>query len=473
MILTDNPFEHSVSEKPNRELLIATWGDPAKWSEAKYLIGGKEYGHCTSLIPILLSMRERVETGEVNLVIIVLESLIDYNPSGTIGGSSSFCRTCVEECSGILEKARESGSYAEIRSRISEFIEKVYNCLLEKYGIALSVQPRVIVAPAIGSPAGNWRFIGGLKDFESIVLKELGDFLLSTKYSKIIVDLTHGINFMPSLTMRLIPRLASILLLRHPELSSVEAVVYNSDPYPLKRNGTPLLNINEAYRETLETIQLIHSIPHLTELLDRFKTDEHALQVYKKANKLSNEILFGVVKHIYKSLYYPLPLALCYFTSPDDCKSLDKVSSIIKDVLDSVRIVRNGSNGTIERPVSIEPDAVYAYLISKAVCERINEMTDSTSGSITKRGWSLEFLEKSVAPIYKKVHKAFETLIKHEISKLGDKVGPPRYRGGSQCNPDNRIMVAHAGFQNGCIDVSDGLVKYIKDPEEIFESLKL
>ena len=70
----DSPFESSGLERSGRYLLIATWGDPAKWGEARYLIRGTPYEHyCTSLIPILLSMRDKDETRGVDLVIIVLD----------------------------------------------------------------------------------------------------------------------------------------------------------------------------------------------------------------------------------------------------------------------------------------------------------------------------------------------------------------------------------------------------------------
>lgn len=95
--------------------------------------------------------------------------------------------------------------------KLKEFIVEFIKCLFEKYELSLSINNlNVIIAPAIGSPSGRWVFRGDLQDFESRVLYELGKLCLTKPYPRVIIDLSHGINFMPSLIMHLIRKLVSI-----------------------------------------------------------------------------------------------------------------------------------------------------------------------------------------------------------------------------------------------------------------------
>ena len=69
------------------------------------------------------------------------------------------------------------------------------------------------------------------------MLYELGSVVLNREYDEIVLDLTHGINFMPALTLRVAYRLASILLVAYRELGKrgIRILVYNSDPHRYDR----------------------------------------------------------------------------------------------------------------------------------------------------------------------------------------------------------------------------------------------
>jgi CRISPR-associated protein Csx1 len=136
---------------------------------------------------------------------------------------------------------------------VERFVTEVIKCL----GVRAPV--RTVVAPAVGSPGGVWKFSGKAEDFESAVLYEPGSMVLNREYDEIVLDLTHGINFMPALTLRIAYRLASILLVAYGELGKrgIRILVYNSDPHRYDREESKRfpVNINLIAREALQGVR--------------------------------------------------------------------------------------------------------------------------------------------------------------------------------------------------------------------------
>ncbi|MEM1605887.1 MAG: hypothetical protein QXW41_06570 [Fervidicoccaceae archaeon] len=169
-----------------RTLLIATWGMPNVWDEFEYVMGeggssGRKY--CTSLIPLLLSLGRNTD-----IVIIVLDSLAD----GQVLQKETACCKCYNELYYYIKEAKSSNSYLDLVLKLEEFVKKFFTCLVEKYGLTNEINAetigntKVVVAPAVGSPGGNWEFRGDIRNFQSIVMSEIGDLLLRNCYSKIV-----------------------------------------------------------------------------------------------------------------------------------------------------------------------------------------------------------------------------------------------------------------------------------------------
>jgi CRISPR-associated protein Csx1 len=497
-------------------LVVAPWGLPPQWRDVMYVLevdgkcfkGSRRY--CTTLIPLLLSMEDRVKAGKVDVVIIALDSLVNkYTKT-----EDSTCFKCYNELSMYIDEASKSSSYNELTLKLKEFIVEFIKCLFEKYGLSLNINDNlnVIIAPAIGSPGGRWVFRGDLQDFESRVLYELGKLCLTKPYPRVIIDLSHGINFMPSLVIHLIRKLVSIQLLAHKGLGGVTVEVFNSDPIPPL--GTPErdIRINRAVYEDVRSILLVHNIPEFIDLSHVVESDESLKSKFLPikidlTNKVSS--VLRDIRCIYSSLYYPLPLALHYLLHRDVCECIDSLTNVLDRVTDYVVVVDYGdpNSPTIVRPITVNPDTLYIYYIARALCKRI--------GGHSGEAPTIDYIKSEVMPIYEYVHESLPILIGQELSIL-EKLSkdlkdlqnyqslkgtwktpnevrllvkqlakqPSESREGKTSEgeksrkrgPDKRILIAHAGFQDEFIQIlinDEFKLKYVLDPKRILKEAGL
>jgi CRISPR-associated protein Csx1 len=483
-------------------LVVAPWGLPPQWRDVMYVLevdgkcfkGSRKY--CSTLIPLLLSMEDHVKAGKVDVVIIALDSLVNkYTKT-----EDSTCFKCYNELSMYIDEASKSGSYNELMLKLKEFIVEFIKCLFEKYELSLSTNNlNVIIAPAIGSPGGRWVFRGDLQDFESRVLYELGKLCLTKPYSRVIIDLSHGINFMPSLVMHLIRKLVSIQLLAHKELRDVAVEVFNSDPIPPL--GTPErdIRINRAVYESIRSILLVHSIPEFIGFSNMVESDESLKSKFLPVKiDLTNKVssVLRDIRCIYSSLYYPLPLVLYYFLHRDVCGCIDSLTNVLDRVTDYVVVDYGDPNSpTIVRPITVNPDTLYIYYIARALCKRI--------GGHSGEAPTIDYIKSEVIPIYEYIHESLPILIGQELSNL-ERLGKDlkalqnyqslkgtwktldevrllvkRSSGSEESKkrrPDKRILIAHAGFQDEFIQIlinDEFKLKYVLDPKQILKEAGL
>jgi CRISPR-associated protein Csx1 len=403
----------AVAREAPLSLLVATWGSPATWREARYIFtpeGGEVYESCTTLIPLLLSMREAVEEGRLDLVIVVLDSLVNKYSGKPV---KSRCYECYMSLSDILDEAGAAGTYAEMVRGVERFVVELVKCLLESYGVDLRVEPKVVVAPAVGSPGGGWVFRGDLWDYQSRVLIELGELCLNKPYRQIILDLSHGINYMPALTLQLAPMLSSILLLAHEEVESVEVTVYNSDPLIGDETTRPLLLNRDKVK--LNTIHLVHKRARLPELSGWARLEHEKYKDLKTRLEDVFRRAINTVKHLYTSLYYPLPLALYHLTCRDSCKLLEDTWAEFKRGLEeSIVIERGEGRHEVLRPVTVDPSTLYMYYVSRALCKRLGDH-DGEDPSIKR-------LRERESGVYELVHRALHVVVQHELWKISKHV---------------------------------------------------
>jgi len=421
-----------------RTLVVATWGHPAQWHNVLYSVGTKvrDFKCCTSLIPLL----KYLEGKEVDVAIVALDSLAE-KPRKSV---DSPCYICYESLSKELENPLKDG-YRELREALEAFLRKFFQCLTETYGSAMDVNlKRVVIGPALGSPGGNWRFEGSAMDFEALVLGELGRLCLRERYSRLILDLTHGVNYVPSIVTRLASKLASVLLVAHEDLREVRLTIYNSDP--AVQDGKA--NINVIADEVVKHVQPLHKLPPPVEL-------EGSTDVLGSSLK---GWYYGFVKYVVSSLYYPLPLALHELALQSYCVSPeDPIEEILSLWTSHVEV--DYQSLRVRRRLSLCPDSIYAILLTKAVCRRLSPY----------RGPLDVEKAKGLARVYESVHRALYELINHELSLLekGLKEGKIPARQSTESKErkaDKRIMIAHAGLQEGLVEVDpSGKMGYVKD----------
>lgn len=236
------------------KILIAVWGNPEGWREIEY-----EYKEQSEKAKSTINLIKRVENPN-KTVIICVDTLAD---------------NCVQS----------NPSYSEIKN-IAESVVKNF-CLSQ-----FNFEPdKIIVSYGVGE-FNNTIFIGNAQDFYYEVLKELafffGDVVRNLKEEKenegeqekieVILDITHGINYMPTLTYRVLREILQILAYTY----DVKLKVLNSDPYT-----------NQAKKLNINVIEETRIIPNLT----AYRSDRRPIEPRKEHQKYG-QIIHNLLRQI-------------------------------------------------------------------------------------------------------------------------------------------------------------------------------
>ncbi len=440
-----------------RTLIVAPWGQPAGWRNAKYVLDGMEKESCTSLTLLV----EKFEVENVDVAILALDSLVDeYDKQ-----AESKCYTCYDGLRNVIRESAAAKTYGELRQSSTSFVKKFVECL------GLSCNPFVIICPAIGSPGGNWKFIGAPSDFEALALYEIGRRCIETAYNRIVLDLSHGVNFMPAVTLKIASGLISLILATHGEeakelKNGVELQVYNSDPPP-STSSVSRLNINLITKSRVKTIIAPHQLSR--RLLKHRGRDETLMTEVEKLNSQYREAVLLSLS----AVYYPLPLALCEASIQNNKDQQPK--QILENAFNLWCQHINVGNEVVERLLEIYPDAVYALLLTEAVGKRLAGL-----GNPPK----LEELG-ILAKFYKVVNESFYYLIMDEKYRFESMLRALSFSGWVSLSqlyeevkervPNKRIMIAHAGLQKEFVEINPAThqLKYRENARKIVEDASL
>jgi len=191
----------------------------------------------------------------------------------------------------------------------------------------------VIVTPGVGEfkMANGWIkvFRGSLSDYYSYALYKICEIL--SKHSdcdlKAFLDLTHGINYMPTLTYRALKESLEIAALGR----SIELTVYNSEPYT---EGVEELRVHLVEAEKIPPrIIPVGLRADKCRLLNRYEgvSDEYAVELGKRLDETRlDEDLINELNAFVGSLINGLPLALLTFYP--DCNLLEEKLDIALDI---------------------------------------------------------------------------------------------------------------------------------------------
>ncbi|MEM2246461.1 MAG: TM1812 family CRISPR-associated protein [Thermofilum sp.] len=214
-------------------LVVATWGDPTRWSAVNYELdsGRIVKANCT-LLPLLLKAGRGAKA-----LVVVPDTLY-----------AAFCRS-----SGCGAHKEWEGLEAEVRGRVEQhyrgFLESCevggQPCSAESW---LESAASVVVCPGVGrfELKGRWLvFKGSLQLYTfSVLLHVLGAALEGGGVREIWLDVSHGVNYMPSAALTAVLSAARILRFKP---GGVKVRVFNSDPFLLgqQREGGAVLAIHE------------------------------------------------------------------------------------------------------------------------------------------------------------------------------------------------------------------------------------
>jgi len=202
------------------KVLVSTWGNPYQWNPIRYKFKEHEI-ESRNTLPIMIKA-----LNPDKVLIITLDTMANFmNRNGK----------------PEIQTKEEFNSYEEIRrdteDRIRWHIEKEVLPELQKQGedelagkigsILKEGKIEIDVAPGVGV-FGNITVMGSMLDFYHYITYKLATWL-PVNDLEVYLDLTHGINFMPTLTYRALRNLLGLLAY----VKDVNFEIMNFEPYPL------------------------------------------------------------------------------------------------------------------------------------------------------------------------------------------------------------------------------------------------
>lgn len=445
------------------KVLIGTWGKPDQWKETIY-----KFNHISNTSKTsLLTLKEAINPDKI--VIIALDTICD-----------------------IVDAHDSSLSYSDIKKACEEIIREFCR---ENIGYE---PEKIIIAPGSGS-FSKMAFFGNMQDYFYIIFEQLAgifiEIIKSVFYSKnghqynrkvvcensnsdeedgpknypasneimeIHLDLTHGINFMPTLTYRALKELISMLEV----LLKVEFSVYNSEPYIPNKE----LEIHMIERSLkLRPLFPLEFIENQIILLECYRHDEASCEEKKEIRALSGGHEVGEINTFFGSLLYGLILALIALFP--DSEQLRHTISTALDYFHSKIIVKCGPLISVIRKVSLTEHfgtLLKAWFLSSCL---------SMAGVQRKDEVSLSELKKINGVVFKKF-PLLRNLIDNEIYSIDDKLSgkslpdwkllmmSEKDKPGS---PDFRNFMAHAGIEKNLTLVKkvNGELRLKYDPDRV------
>lgn len=400
--------------KESEITVIAPWGDPANWYYAEYVLEDSRERAFTSLAALAKAYTN------ANILIAIADTLA----------------------------SPPVNSYNDVINSAKNYAEK-FLCNLKA---SITVLPGVI-------KQANREFKGSPTDYYYAMLKEILETLKKDSNTEIVLDLTHGVNYMPSLTLKAVEEAASItsLLKTLKHRREVRLSVYNSDPVIpppntreqlTRRNRTkhpcnprdpkvkPLeIKINRVLKLTCTTLNLISNIesldlrgsPHIIRLEQLPK--EHAKKyVLDKETTQEFKTTVREAQRILKMLRYGLIPLLLYYTSKRGSELREKLEKTIDKAVNlwnqAINVKTQDNNITVERYRRFDEGyrlVLYAYYVLEPLVSLVENQNPHPEIRIEVAKKLVEALGKTVA-IIKAIHDVEISKLKKakETSKIGN-----------------------------------------------------
>lgn len=204
----------------NRKVLyVATWGNPLEWRQVQYECenGSKASGYA-SIVCV-----KNVD----RLVLIVFDSIITAQRRVSIQGVDEPAIECAKRCGLSVNREGDRifiepgnvGRLSEWRGKVEEYVR----CFAGRQGVDDSKLDVVAIASIGRFPVGGyyWSYEGGYAELiASEILYGLWSRVRDVVNSRsgvdveVILDVTHGINFLPTLAYHIIRYVAMLMIIR-------------------------------------------------------------------------------------------------------------------------------------------------------------------------------------------------------------------------------------------------------------------
>lgn len=442
------------------------------------------------------------------------------------GNPAGWYYTCYERSSSLSEEYKEQCSFTSLKplaswlnpakiyvltpdtlpasptSSLKHYNElvKAVKDYVSHYLCGVEAQVQVCVLPGV-IRRGSIKVDGDPSDYYYLLLYHLVTSLLAHS-SKASLDLTHGINYMPSLTYKALKEAAALTSLHESKGFMLE--VYNSDPVQpdgevrkvCRRNGNNLCNPQDPekckgfspkasiHKISKETLGPLHAISELDGLLSeasslsknvnplksRREPENREAESLKRASKAAEDVWRDAVR-ILKMIRYGLIPELAYYHNPQrelPQRLLDAIKSIVEEWTNSISVGEGSGNLRVERPLRFTIDfklLIYAYAVSRAAEESLGNDPQSL-----KAVWRLSEAFYNGTKLLllvqrrekEKLHHALqETAKKGDSSicqlrgtlELKDLYSIKKHEGSSSCEVFERDLIAHGGWHTNIVRV--------------------
>ncbi len=310
----------------DRTLIVSSWGYPGNWGLAEYTYRGtKEQGR-TSLGAIA---KHYLEKGDVVALILAPDSL----------AASPTPRHCPSLKEWLCDPSKlSSKDYENLAQRVEEQVRAwIKQCSSTPTLQELEGNRKVVVE--VMTSAGRYKGCNGywsftqpanasqkpepVSSYTGEAAIAVAETLLKHRASRLVVDITHGINFMPLSLARASEIVAKAYVLATGQELELELV--NSEPYPIPaprgEGYTPALEIHTVYnakytaKNVLEetALRVIESRDKLKKRPVEYLVDKQ--KIGKEAGKHTGWIKTTLEAHSQvaaKIALYNMPLAALY-----------------------------------------------------------------------------------------------------------------------------------------------------------------
>ncbi len=444
-----------VTNMPTSSIIVTTWGNPSRWEEVEYRIKDTHVCSKTTLMPLLQHFYSQ-NYDVTHLIIIVLDTLASL----------------------LGNKPRD---YADLKSMVERFILSKLSEFkdISKPTVELPTNTRIIVAPGFGSYSSKpypYRFKGSMSDYYVYTYAEIFNAARKSMdmggENLLALDLSHGINFMPSLTYRAVRDILEALHIK----TECKLVLFNSDPHfrgvkkieihRFEDHLTHHISFRMARNMFRNNIQLklktFFNYKNLTP--PEIETLEKKLRQYD-SGALRNTLLS------LSGYRGPLPLALLHYRHEalNPVNTLEEaLPNLLIEIMDrNVHIHISDSEITVERRLHAKQQAVEihkAVTWARQILELTPQIQEPTLKDIYKLAGRL-YKGKGLRHLYihnelaRFTRKIYEALIKKPL-ETHNYISIPALTQQEEKTPDKRNFFAHCGLELNMVEVK------ITEPEQ-------
>ncbi len=447
-------------------LLIATWGFPGSWKKAKYIppIPPEEthkwtkltewqwsneeiptYSTTVALTQKLTEQYSSKEDIDIQILIYGVDTLAcppKLNPSNI--------REDEEERKELIRKLNEEKirkfyekdpeDYNEVRRRAEEvlrlFVDKYFEKLInEKLIKEESISIRIL--PGVGlyklkyesDKEKYYEFIGSPQNTALVLELDLFDKLNEIKPSAIILDISHGINYLPVIAVDAVLRATKVYSALTNK--SIPIAILNSDPVieilqkakihlvqVLKVKETPLSLLREIIINVEKNIPDINNIL-IYKMIKQTKPPEKIINLDKEIKQLYKEY-FSKAKGILTESEYGLVLYTLTFHNTSNLeKTSNKINSIVETIhkaLSKRKSIPNEKSIKIEYEYALQSNEITSIIYLLKLLKEILKSKNEGHNTLI----SIDYLEKYAEKIG--LVGPGEILLKNEIHDIKERV---------------------------------------------------